>query len=176
MAGLSIKRGQGFGELEAEIRLLQKVVRDPRPTLNQVVYPYLTDHAEEMVQSAGRHGGQSWSLAPRYKAYKQAILGPELAARPLAWARATARLVPSLTDPGHPDAIFRLEQDKLVIGSRVPYAERLLVTGGIGPFGERYPARNPYHLTPPQQQELGDAITYDLKRRLKRYYRTPRLL
>ena len=178
MPGFSVKSGQGFRGLETEVRLLQKVVKDPRPTLNSVVYPYMRDHVEQMLKTSGGHAGQRWDFSgePLYARRKASLLGSRLGSMPLLWDPKDALLLPSLINPRAAYSIFRLEPKRLVIGSSLPYAEDLLINGGTGPFGESFPARNPFHLTPAQQQELGDEIEHDLSLRLKGYWKTPTLL
>lgn len=154
----------------AMIKAVQRVVNDPTPTLNRVVYPWLLDHMEGQFETAGAWGGSPWSFAgePIYERYKRQLLGDELAGKPLAVDPAHERLKPSLLDPSHPDHIVRLEGGRLEIGTSVEYARRLLFEGGIGPFGEAYPARNPFEMTSAQREELDDEMRYDFRLRLKR--------
>lgn len=171
--------GQGFRGLEAEIKILRQVVKDPRPTLNQVVYPYLREHIQRQFETSGAHGGgPTWDFSgePIYARQKTSLLGKNLGSKPLVWEAGDAQLLPSLTNPQHPNAIFRLEPSRLVVGSNLPYAEALLSTGGIGPYGEPFPARDPFRFTPEQQRELGEEILWDLRRRLRHYHKTPTLL
>lgn len=172
---LKVTAGNGFRGMEADLRLMQQEVQDPRPTLNSVVYPYMVAHIEEMFRTSGQ-GAWNFGGEPIYQRNKVARNGARLGAKPLLVDPAHALLLPSLTDPRAPFAIFRLERKRLVIGSSLDYAEDLLVNGGVGPYGEPFPARNPFLLTPQQQQELGDEIEFDLRRRLKRYFKTATLL
>lgn len=158
---------EGFTAL---IRAVQRVVADPTPTLNRVVYPWLLDHIEGNFETSGAWGGQAWSFAgePIYARYKRQMLGDELGARPLLVDPAHERLKPSLINPSHPDHVVRLSGGKLEIGSSVEYARRLLLDGGTGPFGESYPARDPFVMTRAQREELDDEIRWDLRNRLRR--------
>lgn len=154
----------------ARLRAMQQVVDDPTPTLNRVVYPWMLDHLEGQFETAGAWGGEPWGFdgEPIYARYKRALYGEDLGARPLAVDPAHERLKPSLTQPGHPDHIVRLSGKLLEIGTSVEYARRLLFDGGLGPFGESYPARNPFIMTAAQRAELDDEMRYDLRLRLKR--------
>lgn len=172
---LKVTAGNGFAGMEADLRLMQDVVKDPRPTLNQVVYPYMVEHIDEMFRTSGR-GTWNFSGEKIYQRRKTRKDGSRLGSKPMLVDPAHELLRPSLTDPRAPYAIFRLEPKRLVIGSSLPYAEDLLVNGGTGPYGEPFPPRDPFKLDPQQQRELGDLIEHDLKRRLKRYFKTATLL
>ena len=166
-------RGAGLGGALRELEILQEIVQDTRPTLNQVVYPYMRQHVEQNFRTLGAHGGgPTWDFSgePKYQAYKRSILDEPWASMPLWWSPGRARLVPSLTDPGHKDSFFRLGRSSIIFGSLHPNAEQLLGTGGIGPFGERFPARDPFKMTAFQEAELKDLVEHDLNRRLKFYY------
>lgn len=154
----------------ALLRAVGRIVADPTPTLNRVVYPWLLDHIEGQFETSGSWGGQPWSFSgePIYERYKRALLGDDLASKPLLVDTEHERLRPSLVDPSHPDHVVRMEGGRLEIGSSVEYARRLLFEGGTGPFGESYPARNPFVMTDAQQEELFDEMRYDFRLRLRR--------
>ena len=168
---VTVKGGGLQGALQ-ELKILQEIVADVRPTLNAVVYPYMRMHVEENFRTLGRHGGGGgWDFSgePKYQAYKRAILDEPWASMPLWWSPGRAQLIPSLTDPGHKDGFFRLTRNSIIFGTLHPNGEALLGTGGIGPFGERFPARDPFQMTPWQEAELKDLVEHDLGRRLKFY-------
>lgn len=164
--------GMGLSGVIRELKVLTNVVRDTRPTLNQVVHPYIQRHVRLNVKTLGAHGGGPiWDFSgePIYEYRKTARLGADLGSKPLHVDPEHAELIPSLIEPGHPDSMFRLTADSIIFGSLNDHAEKLLMTGGIGPYGERFPARNPFVMTAGQRAELADLVQHDLSRRLKSY-------
>jgi hypothetical protein len=167
--------GKGFGEWEKRFTLSSKAVKDVRPTLNRVVYPWLRGHVQDQFESSGFAGGQPWDFSgePLYERAKIRRFGKEYGTRPMLMPDDKAVLLPSLIDPSHPDSLWRLTPGQLRLGSTLEYADRLFNTGGVGPYGERYPARDPFVMTPAQKRELDRLIERDLARGLKRYIPLP---
>ncbi len=99
---------------------------------------------EELFQTQGASGGHGrwagYDSEPRYAGMKRALVGNDWD-RVLIWRnRAESRLWPSLTMEGHPDHLFFSSPQKVEIGTRMPYADRL-AQGGRGPKGEPFPGR-----------------------------------
>jgi hypothetical protein len=174
VAKLTVK-GKSFGDYAKLLRLATKEVKDVRPTLNRVVYPWYVMHVEEQFRTAGKHGGQAWSFRgePKYQHMKTRRHGMPYGKMPMLLPDDRAKLLPSLIDANHPDSLFRLMPGQLILGSRLEYADRLFNTGGIGPYGERYPGRDPFQMTPVQERERDRLIEADLRQRLKRYIPLP---
>lgn len=107
-------------------------------------------------RTSGRSERSKWagfSREPKYRTLKQRLTGD---LRPLLWSGG-GRLYDSLTQANSSDQTFRVTGDTIRFGSRVPYAHRLY-TGGIGPFGERYPARNFLKLSDRSMDVLSNLI------------------
>lgn len=172
--GWTIK-GRGFDGWEKSFTLASKQVQDTRPTLNRVVYPWLRAHIEDQFETSGHHGGEPWDFSgePLYERSKIKRYGKQYGTRPLLIPKDKAELLPSLIDPSHPNALWRLSPGQLTLGSTLEWANALLNTGGINPFGERFPARDPYVMTPAQRRELDDLIAHHLAQGLKRYIPLP---
>lgn len=107
-------------------------------------------------RTSGRSERSKWAgfgREPKYRSFKQKLTGD---LSPLTWKR-EGRLFNSLTRSNDADQTFRVTGDTIRFGSRVPYAHRLY-TGGVGPFGERYPGRNFLHLSDRSMNVLANLI------------------
>lgn len=130
-------RLKGFS---AELQRAVDAVSDMAPTWSQVFEPFMAQHMKQQFASQGRAGGKQWAgleREPRYQAFKRALVGN---APVLRWPSPREQLYPSLVERGHPLHIERRGQERARFGTAVPHAARL-EQGGIGPFGEAYPAR-----------------------------------
>lgn len=171
--GLRRTSSADLGTVQRDFSLLLGLVRAPRETLEEVVQPYIEMHVDKQFRTAGRHGGKRWSFGgePVYEAAKTARYGARYGKRPLFVPRKVEQLRPSLVMSGHPQAIRRIERGRLTIGTKIRYADRLINTGGVGPYGERYPARDPFQLKARQRLELEKEIARDLVKRARRRIR-----
>lgn len=164
----SIRIGiQGQDTINRKLGLVEEVIGDLAPTFRSVVGPFMTQHMRAQFSSEGAYGGSPWAgydAEPKYRAYKRAILGHLSILR---WQKGGPYeiLYPSLTALGHPANIFRVNPNSVVYGTSVPYAEDLN-KGGIGPFGERYPAREIIAMTGQQKTSLFVEIQRDILRRV----------
>lgn len=84
---------------------------------------------------------EGYDREPKYRAYKREVSGDMSL---LKW-KGGGILYGSLTQHNDPDQVFRVQGDKIVFGSRVPWADDV-ARGGTGPFGEKYPGRNFLHM------------------------------
>lgn len=105
------------------------------------VHDFLLVRESELFDSSGASEGMAWAgydREPKYKAWKQAITGD---LTPLRWKGSDGeRLMPSLTNPNHPNHVFRTSSDAVTMGTSLGYAGRLH-KGGRNMFGEPHPAR-----------------------------------
>ena len=146
----------GAAAFERWLGLAADVVGDMKPIFDTVVRPFVLEHLEKQFETLGAHGGKPWaSLAsePVYMAQKRAMLGAELAKKPLWWSPDRERLRPSLVLPGHKDQRWESSATRAYFGTAVPYASSL-INGGIGPYGERYPGRAIFSMSQAQRKGL----------------------
>lgn len=136
-----------------------------RMTVPRELVEYYRNHVEQMVLTAGRHGGASWDFSgePVYAARKMLRFGEPYASSPLLMPPDRAQLLPALIRAWSPDD---LSPERSV---QHPNATALLSTGGVGPYGERFPARSPYQMTPQQKQEVKALMAAYLRKQLAPY-------
>lgn len=123
----------------------------PEDIFKDVVRPFLYRIAQENLK-AGRLPG--FEGEPKYRAYKLAVTG---SLKPLRWKQGREQLAPSLMYANDQYSASKINSDGGAIGSRAPNSNVLF--GGINQFGESYPARNPYLMTPHQRQNLMKEIS-----------------
>lgn len=96
--------------------------------------------ARKQFATGGRYGGKPWAGytgEPAYAAYKRAAIGH---LEPLKWDGAPGGLEDALTNPRSRLRRWSVRQGRVQLDIAIPYLRRL-ETGGVGPFGERFPAR-----------------------------------
>lgn len=96
--------------------------------------------AREQLATGGRKGGVPWAGyqgEPKYAAYKQAVVGH---LEPLRWERQTGGLEDALTNPSSRLRTWTRAGGKVTLSIGLDYVDEL-ENGGVGPFGERFPAR-----------------------------------
>lgn len=125
---------------------VRRILTDFDAIHENVTRPHMRNHVEEMYDSSGAHAGAEWmdyeeSGETKYAAFKQAVVDGPNATKLLRWEDGMERLHPSLTNPSHPLHVERMNGAEFVFGTRVDYAYRLAVIGGINPFDEPYPPR-----------------------------------
>ena len=102
------------------------------------------------MDTGGKHSGNPWSFVsePKYRARKTALWGSTYGSRPLA--------LPPGRSPLRDAVASQPRVSGVTLTARVdhPNAKRLFKTGGVGPFGEPYPARNPYQMSAQQRAEV----------------------
>lgn len=148
-------RVEGLLEVKARLAGNEERARGWVELLSGQLHEFLLARSREAFASAGASEGAAWApLEPAYARYKKARGG---GAEILRWYGARERLYPSLTIAAHPDHLFRVSAEGLVFGSRVPHAARL-ETGGIGPLGEPYPARDVLHLGERSRAHLAQLV------------------
>lgn len=114
--------------------------------------------ARRQVTSSGAYGGRRWADfagEPKYRAFKDAI---GALAQPLRWIPGQERLVPALTDPRHPDHRWLKTQRGFELEISIPYIASI-EAGGIGPFGEKFPARP---IFPPSSTQLRRGVVAEV--------------
>lgn len=166
--GFEAVGGKGFGYLANLLRDHLEVFEDVDAINREVVGPYMRRQARANFATAGKHGGRAWTFdgEEKYRRMKRGWLGEVYAGLPMVVPDEHAELVPSVVDPFHPHHIERSTDTGMQMGSSLEHARALFVTGGVGPFGERFPARDPFQMTPAQVDELGEEIAAFNKRRL----------
>lgn len=148
--------GDGAAAFDRVLGVAAKVVGDMKPIFDRVVRPYVLEHMDRQFNTLGAHGGKPWASLdgePKYRSFKAAILGEDLARKVLWWDTRGQRLRPSLINPQHPEQVWESSSTRAYFGTAVPYAGDL-IRGGVGPFGERYPGREIFALTQRQRKEL----------------------
>lgn len=122
--------------LSRRLGVLASKVKDLRPAWADV-HGIFVDAMVRRFASQGSEGGETWdhySREPRYAAYKRRKLGlargsrmPVLRWAPYASRRAfpRERLYPSLTDPSHPEHVYRAGKLDVAIGSTTPWGRGL---------------------------------------------------
>jgi hypothetical protein len=148
--------GNGAAAFDRVLGVAADIVGDMKPIFDRVVRPYVLEHLDQQFNTLGAHGGKPWASLdgePKYRAFKRAILGEQLAAKVLWWDSKGERLRPSLVNPQHPEQVWQSSSTRAFFSSRVPYAADL-IRGGRGPFGERYPGREIFAMTQGQRKEL----------------------
>lgn len=151
---------------QARLKRAKAVVQDLEPTFEAIYHPFLLMHMRDQFASSGAAGGSRWadlSAEPRYAAYKRSIVGNVPVLR---WPTAREQLYPSLATRG-PSHIERSSERAARFGTDVPHA-RTLERGGVGPFGERYPARKILVLGTNRSAELYSLLKQDVMARIER--------
>ena len=155
---------QNARQARAGVRRRKNLIHNLAPVFRTLHAP-IRAHFRKNFNTGGAHGGPAWadfSGEPKYRAMKLAITDN---AKPLVWGKfSQSRLMPSLTQASHPDHLYGVARDGMLVGTTVPYANRL-ARGGIGPFGERFPGRNPVQIQQRQWHEFAQMI---LKALIKR--------
>lgn len=98
------------------------------------------DFGRRQLATSGAAGGAPWagySGEPMYAAYKMAITG---ALEPLKWKGSTDGLEDALVNKSSRHRRWSRRGDRYTLDITLPYIEQL-EKGGVGPFGERFPAR-----------------------------------
>lgn len=148
--------GPGVAAFDRILGVAEDIVGDMRPIWNEVVRPFVFQHMRLQFDTLGEHGGKPWASLdnePKYKAYKRALLGEDLANKVLWWDEDGARLRPSLVIPGHGEQEYAAERERFFFGTRVDHA-RSLIEGGTGPFGEPFPGRSIFAISQPDRKRL----------------------
>ena len=151
-------------KVRASLKRRKAALANMAPIFRKLHAP-IRAHFRKNFNTGGAHGGPAWadfSGEPKYRAMKIALTGN---AKPLLWGKySESQLAPSLVMASHPDHIFLVGRDGVLVGTTLPYARRL-AKGGIGPFGERFPGRNPVQIRPHQWRELTGMVRDELIKR-----------
>ena len=166
---------QALTELEKKVPKAAEVLTDMERLADEVLFPFMRSHVEEVYQTQGRPPGTVWadySDEPQYRMFKAGVLGYETSdgeADPsqlpigqnapgglMRW-EGQERLQPSLTQRQHPEHIEDTFELKAWFGTSVPYAKRLAQTGGTNLFGEPYDARPVLAMRSRRKQTLLEA-------------------
>lgn len=167
MIELKIGVSEDRKQVSRFVGLSQEVLGDLSDIWDEYVHPWLIEHEEDVFETEGAHGGESWAgydNEPNYVAYKLSQVGHlDL----LRWEKGGKyeRLYPGLTQPSHPRHIWRSNDQEFAYGVRLSYASRL-ARGGIGPFGERYPGRPPIVFTREQKAHISTLMQRGVRDRL----------
>jgi hypothetical protein len=133
--------------------------------VSEVIHPFMLAHSKRQFATDGRHGGAPWadySLEPIYAAYKLEQVGHlDL----LRWDKngRWEQVYPSLTDPSHPEHVYRVGRNSVAIGSSVEHAIDL-TRDTEGPFEEPSPGREILAMRGSQRKGL----TTDIQRFIRR--------
>lgn len=143
----------GERAVSRKIGLAAEIIGDLRDVFDEDLHPFMLDHMKSQFASSGRHGGKPWASydkEPKYTAYKIALVGHLDVLR---WQKGGPfeRLYPSLVDKTDVDHVWKTSGKSARFGTRVAYAGRLN-QGGVGPFGESYPARKMLAMTDQQKK------------------------
>ncbi len=152
----------GVGGMLSVLEGLRAAISDPAPTFRRVVHPWALDHFQRQFDTAGGHGGSPWApLSGRYLE-QQRELGdstvPLEADRPV--------LEPSFTREGDPNHIFEINGNQVRVGSSLSYAAHV-AEGGVDPFGENFPGRDPRQMTQQQTEALSRSVMDDMTNRAR---------
>lgn len=160
----NIKIGvRGDAQVSRRLGLAYDVLGDLQPVFDAAMHPFMLTHMKRQFASDGAYGGAPWALyarEPKYTAYKIALVGH---LTPLRWQKGGPfeRLYPSLVDKSHPEHVWKSDGKGASFGTRVPHAASLN-EGGVGPFGERYPARKIIAMRNESRKELISAIQREI--------------
>jgi phage gpG-like protein len=108
----------GAREVAEDFGELAKRVVHTRPAMEEI-YLTMLDIEQEIFEKEGARGGDmKWAmLSPAWRARKIKMGGdPRI-------LRFRGRLEASVTHYRHPDQFIRLDKDKIVFGSKLPYAK-----------------------------------------------------
>lgn len=162
---LLIRQRQDAQGFRKRLSQAERVVSDLSETFEQVFHPFMLRHMKRQFETSGRYGGAAWadySQEPIYAAAKQRITGH---LRILRWKPGQEQLAPSLMTQGGLH-VARSEPGHAEFGTRVPHAGQL-ERGGVGPYGERYPARLILFLPSRDRLELVGLIKADVFARIQ---------
>lgn len=111
------------------------------PQQQEDIRGFFMAHTANVFRTEGEYSGAKWANydnEPKYKAFKKALTGGEYL---LKWPGSN-RLYDSLTVRNDPDQVWRTNRGGgWTFGTKLDYADQLR-TGGTGPFGEEFPARD----------------------------------
>lgn len=161
---LSIRQREDASKFRERLSLAERVVSDMSETFERVFHPYLLRHMKRQFETSGRYAGAAWAdygQEPIYAAAKQRITGH---LRILRWKPGQERLAPSLMTQGGLH-IARSDATTAQFGTRLPHAEQI-ERGGVGPYGERYPARLILFLPTRDRLELVGLLKADVLARI----------
>lgn len=121
-------RDMGTNRVTTRVDLAISTVSDFRPVWRAFRRPWYATR-KEMAETLGRSTGTPWRTyrqtaeKRQYQYIKAKIVGRRASTlKPLHWEGAKGRLLPSLYEDRHPDAVWRERPQDLTIGTRVPYA------------------------------------------------------
>jgi|AntDeeMinimDraft_6_1070357.scaffolds.fasta_scaffold00404_8 phage gpG-like protein len=144
-----------------------EVVSDLKTTFEEVYHPFMLVHMRDQFATGGRAGGQQWAgleREPKYAAYKRNIVGN---APILRWPTANEQLYPSLTNPRGAGHLASSSDAAARFGTSIAHAATL-DRGGIGPFGEPFPARPILALGPQRNAALFALLKQDILARVEK--------
>jgi hypothetical protein len=144
-----------------------EVVSDCKTTFEQIYHPFMLVHMRDQFETGGRAGGNQWASLdrePRYAAYKRRLVGN---APILRWPTANEQLYPSLANPRGTGHLASSSDAAARFGTSIPHAAQL-ERGGIGPFGEPYPARQILALGPQRSAALFALLKADILARIEK--------
>lgn len=139
-------------ELEKKVPKAAEVLTDMERLADELLFPFMRSHAEEVYETQGRPTGTLWddySAEPMYRFFKAGVLGYETpddlplgknAPGGLMRWEGQERLQPSVTQRSHPEHIEDTFDLKAWFGTEVPYAKRL-AQGGRNKFDEAFGPR-----------------------------------
>ena len=155
----------GAGEYRRSLQRAEEVVSDMSETFDHVFHPFMLRHMRRQFETSGRYGGAPWAgydQEPIYAAVKRRRVGHlhVLRGKP-----GQEKLYPSLTTQGGAH-LWQRSADAASFGTRLPFAQGL-ERGGVGPYGERFPARLIVRLPPRVQRALEQLLKADLLARIE---------
>lgn len=138
--------------ITSQCRALSRAIKQPKELWREVVHPWMVQHFRRQFDTAGGHGGALWApLEPKYQAAQRAF-GDSIV--PL--ESSAGILERSFVDPT--DKNHRVKFGRTMeFESALPYSGTL-ATGGTGPYGEPFPARDPRVISRVQMEDLKKEI------------------
>lgn len=159
-------------KLQALPETARKILTDFEHIHLEVTSPHMDSHIRAMFARQGAPAGLNWadySGEPKYEAYKRKMIGKDNPADYLLrWhPPAKERFYPSLTDPTHSEYVEFVQGKAYERGTLVPYAYEIAVTGGVGPFGERFPGRPVLEHSDDNLREYQDKVNGEYRSQLE---------
>jgi len=148
------------------IRAVDRVISaidDLSPSWGEL-HAYLLIHAQQQERTSGSYGGQRWQGFGGERVYAAFKLATDGHLRPLEGAPQDEVYLNSFQSSSSPWHIFRPNAAAMAFGSSLFFGVDL-EEGGVGPFGEPFPARPVLSYTSAQEMEMAEIVLADIVRR-----------
>lgn len=142
----------GIDKVAAKVERMQETTDDLRPTMRDVVYPWLLEHARRQWASEGKYGGNGWTpISDGWIAHKLRK------GKPRQILRYTDTYRKAATRKDHKLQSLEMTRKQLKISINLPYARAQQKAG-----------RDPWERKRKQRAELASMIRKDIRRRIER--------